>query len=51
MYNIILNSLLHLRHTVCKTSGWSAESVFQKNDELRVGIRRVTGKKTMSYES
>ena len=51
MHNITSSSLLHLRHTICKTSGWSAESVFQKNDELRVGIRRVTGKKTMSYES
>ena len=39
MYNIIYDSLLHLRHTVCKTSGWSAESVFLKNDELRIGKR------------
>ena len=39
MCDIIHDSLYHLRHTVCKTRGWSAESVYQKNDKLRVRKR------------
>ena len=43
-YDIIHDSLLHLRHTLSKTRGWSAESVFlSREGDFATSRRKFCG--------